>query len=69
LFVAAAVELYANGATIVIGLDEELLLPDTPEELAVVTVNVYEVPFVNPETVIGLLDPVPVNPPGDEVTV
>jgi hypothetical protein len=69
LFVAAAVELYAKGATIVIGLDDELTAPDTPEELAVVTVNVYEVPFVSPETVTGDDEPVPVNPPGLEVTV
>ncbi len=34
-----------------------------------VTVNVYDVPVVRPVTVIGLDAPVPVNPPGDEVTV
>jgi hypothetical protein len=33
-----------------------------------VTVKVYEVPFVNPETVIGD-EPVPVNPPGLDVAV
>jgi hypothetical protein len=33
-----------------------------------VIVKVYAVPFVKPETVIGL-DPVPVNPPGDDVAV
>jgi hypothetical protein len=36
--------------------------------LVAVTVKVYEVPHVSPETVIGLA-PVPVNPPGEEVAV
>jgi hypothetical protein len=34
-----------------------------------VTVNVYAVPLLNPLTVIGLDAPVPVNPPGLDVTV
>jgi len=33
------------------------------------TVKVYEVSLVNPETVIGLDAPVPVNEPGELVTV
>jgi hypothetical protein len=37
--------------------------------LVAVTVNVYAVPLVNPETVIGELAPVPVAPPGEAVTV
>jgi hypothetical protein len=41
---------------------------DVPLALVAVTVNVYAVPLVNPETVIGLA-PVPVNDPGDEVAV
>jgi hypothetical protein len=41
-----------------------------PAELVAVTVNVYGVPFVRPVTVIGLaVLPVPVNPPGLDVTV
>ena len=40
-----------------------------PEPLVAVTVNVYAVPVVKPETVIGEEAPVPVNPPGLEVTV
>jgi hypothetical protein len=32
-------------------------------------VNVYDVPLVKPDTVIGLEEPVPVKLPGDEVTV
>ena len=34
-----------------------------------VTVNVYAVEDCSPVTVIGLEDPVPVNPPGELVTV
>jgi hypothetical protein len=37
--------------------------------LVAVTVNVYAVPLVKPDTVIGLDDPVPVNPPGLDVAV
>jgi hypothetical protein len=37
--------------------------------LVAVTVKVYAVPFVKPLTVIGEEAPVPVNPPGLEVTV
>jgi hypothetical protein len=37
--------------------------------LVAVTVNVYDVPFVRPVTVIGDDAPVAVNPPGFEVTV
>ena len=40
-----------------------------PTELVAVTVNVKLVPLVSPVTVIGLLGPVPVKPPGLEVTV
>jgi hypothetical protein len=41
---------------------------DVPLILVAATVNVYEVPFVSPETVIGE-DPVPVSPPGEDVAV
>jgi hypothetical protein len=40
-----------------------------PEVFVAVTVKVYEVPFVKPVTVIGEDAPVPVRPPGLEVTV
>ena len=40
-----------------------------PTEFVAVTEKVYEAPLVSPMTVIGELDPVPVNPPGLEVTV
>jgi hypothetical protein len=40
-----------------------------PTLLVAVTVNVYAVPVVNPDTVIGELAPVPVTPPGEDVTV
>jgi hypothetical protein len=45
---------------------EALDAADVPLALVAVTVNVYAVPLVNPETVIGLA-PDPVCPPGDEV--
>ena len=38
-------------------------------ELLATTVNVYEVPVVNPLTVIVVDDEVPVSPPGEEVAV
>ena len=40
-----------------------------PMPFVAVTLNVYAVPFVSPLTVIGLVEPVPVRPPGLEVTV
>jgi hypothetical protein len=40
-----------------------------PIALVAVTVNVYSTPLVSPVTVIGELPPVPVNPPGLDVTV
>jgi hypothetical protein len=40
-----------------------------PTALVAVTVNVYAVPVVSPETVIGEEPPVPVSPPGLEVAV
>jgi hypothetical protein len=42
---------------------------DVPFAFDAVTVNVYEVEPVKPETVIGLDDPVPVIPPGLDVAV
>jgi hypothetical protein len=40
-----------------------------PTLLVAVTVKVYEVPLVRPVTTIGEAEPVPVRPPGLEVTV
>ena len=40
-----------------------------PELLVAVTVKVYAVPLARPVTTIGELVPVPVKPPGPEVTV
>ncbi len=40
-----------------------------PTALVAVTVKVYAVPLVRPLTVIGLVVPVPVKPPGELVTV
>jgi len=42
---------------------------DVPLAFVAVTVNVYDVPPVNPLTVIGDDEPVPVNPPGELVAV
>jgi len=57
-----------DGATGVTLLEAPLAGP-VPVAFVAVTVNVYAVPFVKPETVIGEDDPVPVKPPGLEVTV
>ena len=40
-----------------------------PEPLVAVTVNVYAVPVVKPETVIGEEEPTAVIPPGEDVTL
>jgi hypothetical protein len=42
---------------------------ELPFACVAVTVNVYAVPLLNPLTVIGELEPVPVAPPGEAVTV
>ena len=42
---------------------------EAPPELVAITVNVYDVFGVNPDTTIGVVEPVPVNPPGLLVTV
>jgi ABC-type amino acid transport system permease subunit len=42
---------------------------DVPVEFVAVTVNVYTVLDVNPDTIIGEDEPVPVKPPGLLVTV
>jgi hypothetical protein len=71
LFVALALDVYENGDAGAIDADADdapLPIPIPIPELVVI-VKVYEVPLVKPETVIGLDEPVPVNPPGLEVTV
>jgi len=40
-----------------------------PYAFVAVTEQVYAVPYVSPETVIGLADPVPVIPPGTHAAV
>jgi hypothetical protein len=52
----------------VIELEAEEAGP-VPIALVAVTVKVYEVLDCKPATVIGEEAPVPVNPPGEEVTV
>jgi hypothetical protein len=56
-----------RGTTGVTELDADEAV-DVPLALVAVTVNVYAVPFVRPETVIGLV-PVPVNELGEDVAV
>ena len=56
---------FVNVVTSIDSLDET----DVPPELVAVTVNVYGVFEVNPDTVIGEDVPVPVKPPGLLVTV
>jgi hypothetical protein len=51
-----------------VALLDALLAAEVPFAFVAVTVNVYAVPLLSPETVIGEA-PVPVNPPGDEVAV
>ncbi len=55
----------ALGVTLADAVDAELV----PALLVAVTVKVYAVPLVRPLTVIGLAAPVPVRPPGLDVTV
>lgn len=55
-----------GGATGVTEFDaDETVLTPYPD--IVVTVNVYAVPLLNPLTVIGELEPLPVSPPGLDV--
>jgi hypothetical protein len=56
--------LTAEGVTL---LDDPLAGPVV--NVVALTVNVYAVPLVKPVTVIGDEEPVPVRPPGLEVTV
>jgi hypothetical protein len=42
---------------------------ELPAALVAITVNAYEVPLVNPVTILGEVVPVLVKPPGEDVTV
>jgi hypothetical protein len=55
----------ATGTTELLALLDE----ETPLVLTVAIVKVYEVPLVKPETVIGDVALVAVNPPGEDVAV
>jgi hypothetical protein len=65
--VNVAIDSYEFGSTGVTELDAADAV-DVPLAFVAVTVNVYAVPVVRPDTVIGLA-PVPVKDPGDEVAV
>jgi hypothetical protein len=47
----------------------EEILAEVPEALLAFNANVYEVPNVSPDMVMGLLVDVEIKPPGEEVTV
>jgi len=59
----------AAGTVVAVMLFDALDASEVPYVLVAVTVNVYAVSDCNPVTVIGEDDPVPVYPPGEEVTV
>jgi hypothetical protein len=68
--VAVAVPIVgAPGTTLGVTLLLEPLADPVPNALVAVTVKVYVVPTVRPDTVIGLAAPVPVMPPGLDVAV
>jgi hypothetical protein len=69
LFVAAALDVYEKEGAGTIDADAEDAPLPIPISEFVVMVNVYDVPLVRLETTIGEDEPVPVNPPGLEVTV
>jgi hypothetical protein len=69
LLVAAALDVYEKGDAGAIDADADDAPLPIPIPEFVVMVKVYEVPLVRPETTIGEDEPVPVNPPGLEVTV
>jgi len=70
LFPAVAVPIVGAPGTVagVTLLDATDTAP-VPTPFVAVTVKVYGVPLVNPLTVRGLLPPLPVTPPGVDVTV
>jgi hypothetical protein len=58
-----------GGLGIVVTALDAVDATDVPLELVAVTVIVYSVFGVNPDTVIGDDEPVPVNPPGLLITI
>jgi hypothetical protein len=66
---AALVIVGAPGTVLGVIDAEGLLEALDPYTFLAVTVNVYAVPFVSPETIMGDDAPVAVSPPGDDVTV
>jgi hypothetical protein len=66
---AAVTPVGASGSTAGVTLPVGAEGTESPFAFVATTVNVYAVKFVNPETVIGLVVPVPVSPPGLDVTV
>jgi hypothetical protein len=65
--VVADTSVGALGDVRIVGDSEDAL--EVPPVFVAVTVNVYEVPLVNPVIVIGEDDPVAVIEPGELVTV
>jgi hypothetical protein len=59
----------ASGTVAGVTAEEAEEAEPVPTLLVAVTVKVYDVPLVRPETTIGEVAPVPVKPPGLEVTV
>jgi hypothetical protein len=66
---AAVTPVGASGTAAGVALADGAEGTESPFAFVATTVNVYAVPFVNPVTVIGLEIPVPVSPPGLDVTV
>jgi hypothetical protein len=68
---AAVTAVGAPGGLMATGITAALaaLAGPVPTEVVAVTVKVYEVPLVRPVTLTGEVAPVPVNPPGEDVTV
>jgi hypothetical protein len=59
----------APGTVAGVTLFDEADASPVPAWLVAVTVNVYTLPLLKPVTVMGLAVPVPIKPPGLEVTV
>jgi hypothetical protein len=49
--------------------EDDVIGADVPDAFVAVIANVYDVPFVNPLTKMGLSNPVAIIPPGFEVIV
>ena len=59
----------ADGTILGITALDEIDVSEVPLELVAMTVKVYDVPLVNPVTIIGLTLPIAMIFPGVEVTV